>query len=123
MGQNLPKERYDTLSKNIVMQNGSVDKRIIKMSVYVIGQIRIIDQEKWNDYKSQVQSTLEPYGGKVLLRGTCIDSLVGTTDYPDVVAIEFDSVEKAKEWYHSSAYQSLVPIREKGAEIILQVYE
>jgi len=92
------------------------------MGVFVIGQIRITDQEKWNDYKSQVQSTLEPYGGKVLLRGTCIDSFVGTTDYPDVVAIEFDSVEKAKEWYHSFAYQSLVPIREKGAEIILQVY-
>ncbi|WP_295053737.1 DUF1330 domain-containing protein [Sulfuricurvum sp.] len=92
------------------------------MNVYVIGQIRITDQEKWNDYKSQVQSTLEPYGGKVLLRGTCIDAFVGTTDYPDVVAIEFDSVEKAKEWYYSSAYQSLVPIREKGAEIILHVY-
>jgi len=34
------------------------------MSVYVIGQIRITDQEKWNDYKSQVQFTLEPYGEK-----------------------------------------------------------
>ena len=90
---------------------------------FVIGQIRIIDQEKWNDYKSKVQSTLEPYGGKVLLRGTCVDSLVGTTDYPDVVAIEFESIEKAKEWHNSAAYQSIVPIREKGAEILLQVYE
>lgn len=93
------------------------------MGIFVIGQIRIIDQEKWNDYKSQVQSTLEPYGGKVLLRGSCIDSLVGTTDYPDIVAIEFDSIEKAKAWYNSAAYQRIVPIREKGAEILLQVYE
>lgn len=93
------------------------------MGVFVIGQIRIIDQEKWNEYKSQVQATLEPYGGKVLLRGLCIESFVGTTDYPDVVAIEFESIEKAKEWYNSAAYQSIVPIREKGAEILLQVYE
>lgn len=93
------------------------------MSVYVIGQIRITDQEKWNDYKSQVRSTLEPYGGKVLLRGSKTDSFVGETSYPDVVAIEFDSAEKAKKWYYSAAYQRLVPIREKGAEIILNIYQ
>lgn len=57
------------------------------------------------------------------MRGSCIDSLVGTTDYPDIVAIEFDSIEKAKAWYNSAAYQRIVPIREKGAEILLQVYE
>lgn len=93
------------------------------MSVYVIGQIRITDQEKWVEYKNQVQATLEPYGGKVLLRGSHIDAFVGTADYPEVVAIEFDSHEAAKAWYHSSAYQRLVPIRENGAEIILHVYE
>ena len=73
------------------------------MSVYVIGKIRIIDPEHWSQYKSQVQMTLEPYGGKVLLRGSCIDSFVGKMDYPDIVAIEFESAQKAKSWYNSSA--------------------
>lgn len=93
------------------------------MSVYVIGKIRIIDPEHWSQYKSQVQMTLEPYGGKVLLRGSCIDSFVGKMDYPDIVAIEFESAQKAKSWYNSSAYQQIVPIREKGAEISLHLYE
>lgn len=93
------------------------------MSVYVIGQIRIMDHEKWVEYKNQVQATLEPYGARVLLRGGHIDAFVGTTDYPEVVAIEFDSHEAAKAWYLSPAYQRLVPIRENGAEIILHVYE
>ncbi len=92
------------------------------MSVYVIGQIRITDQEKWLDYKNRVQTTLEPYGAKILLRGSRIDSFVGTTDYPDIVAIEFDSRDLAREWFNSTEYQSIVPIREKGAEIILHVY-
>ena len=92
------------------------------MSVYVIGQIKIKNQDKWNEYKNQVADTLIPYGGKVLFRGTQIDSFVGVTEYSDVVAIEFGTADIAKQWYKSKEYQSLVEVREKGADIILHVY-
>lgn len=92
------------------------------MAVYVIGQIKIKNQDKWQEYKNQVADTLIPYGGKVLFRGSQIDSFVGATEYPDVVAIEFESDDIAKQWYESKEYQSLVEIREKGADIILHVY-
>lgn len=39
------------------------------MTTYVIGQIHITDPVKWTEYKSKVQCTLEPFGGRVLLRG------------------------------------------------------
>ncbi len=93
------------------------------MGVFVIGQIRVKDEEKWAEYKSKVQSTLEPYGAKILVRGSCIDSFVGTLEYPDVVIIEFETDKKAQEWYNSESYQSIVPIREKGADIILHMYQ
>jgi uncharacterized protein (DUF1330 family) len=92
------------------------------MSVYVIGQIKIKDVNRWQEYKTQVQNTLIPFGGKVLLRGNKLDSFVGTTDYPEVVVIEFDSQEVAKQWYESENYQKLISTREKGADIILHVY-
>lgn len=92
------------------------------MSVYVIGQIKIKNQDKWQEYKNQVADTLIPYGGKVLFRGSQIDSFVGVTEYPDVVAIEFGTADIAKQWYQSKEYQSLVEVREKGADIILHVY-
>ncbi len=92
------------------------------MAVYVIGQIKIKNQDKWQEYKNQVADTLMPYGGKVLFRGSQIDSFVGATVYPDVVAIEFDTADIARQWYESKEYQSLVEIREKGADIILHVY-
>ncbi|QOG12797.1 DUF1330 domain-containing protein [Arcobacter sp. FWKO B] len=92
------------------------------MAVYVIGQIKIKNQDKWQEYKNQVADTLIPYGGKVLFRGTQIDSFVGVTEYPDVVAIEFGTADIAKQWYQSKEYQSLVEVREKGADIILHVY-
>lgn len=93
------------------------------MSAYVIGQIKIKDEEKWLEYKSKVQGTLEPYGAKVLVRGSQIDSFVGILEYPEVVIIEFESLQKAQEWYTSESYQSIVSIREKGADIILHVYQ
>ncbi len=92
------------------------------MAVYVIGQINIKNQDKWQEYKNQVADTLIPYGGKVLFRGSQIDSFVGVTEYPDVVAIEFGTADIAKQWYQSKEYQSLVEVREKGADIILHVY-
>ncbi|CUV65307.1 conserved hypothetical protein [Sulfurovum sp. enrichment culture clone C5] len=93
------------------------------MSVYVVGQIKITDYEKWIEYKDQVQATLEPYGGKVLFRGSHIDAFVGEIQYPEIVAIEFKSDKMAKAWHNSKSYQSLVSIREKGAEIILHLYK
>ncbi len=93
------------------------------MGVFVIGQIKIKDEKKWLEYKSKVQSTLEPYGAKILIRGSHIDSFVGTLEYPDVVIIEFETEQKAQEWYNSESYQSIVPIREKGADIILHLYQ
>lgn len=93
------------------------------MTTYVIGQIRITDPVKWTEYKSKVQFTLEPFGGRVLLRGKHIDSFVGTNEYPDIVVIEFDSCENATQWYNSDAYQSIIAIRDKGAKIILHLYQ
>lgn len=92
------------------------------MSVYVVGQIKITNYEKWIEYKEQVQSTLEPYDGKVLFRGGHIDVFVGEVQYPEIVAIEFESSDLAKQWFESKEYQSLVAIREKGADIILHLY-
>ena len=93
------------------------------MAVFVIGQIKIKDEQKWLEYKGKVQNTLEPYGAKILVRGSQIDSFVGTLEYPDVVIIEFETQQKAQEWYNSDSYQSIVPIREKGADIILHLYQ
>ncbi|MDD5052863.1 MAG: DUF1330 domain-containing protein [Sulfuricurvum sp.] len=92
------------------------------MGVFVVGQIQIKNQEKWDEYKSLVQATLKPYGGIVKLRGTQVKTLIGDTLYPDIVVIEFESHEKAEKWYFSSEYQNIVPIREKGADIILNIY-
>jgi uncharacterized protein (DUF1330 family) len=92
------------------------------VSVYVVGQIKIIDFEKWLQYKNQVGDTLKPYGGSILFRGEVADSFVGVCEYPEIVAIEFDSIDIAKSWFKSEAYQKIASIRKESADVILHLY-
>ena len=92
------------------------------MSVYVVGQIKIKDQAVWQEYKDQVGDTLKPYGGRVLFRAQATDSFVGACAYPEIVAIEFDSIDQAKAWYGGEEYQRIAPLRKQSADVILCIY-
>ncbi|MGD0976384.1 MAG: DUF1330 domain-containing protein, partial [Candidatus Korobacteraceae bacterium] len=41
----------------------------------------------------------------------------------DIVVIRFPDKEDVYKWYSSAAYQSLIPLREQAAEMILLSYE
>jgi uncharacterized protein (DUF1330 family) len=93
------------------------------MTTYVIGQIRVKDQQAWQNYASRVGDVIARYGGTVLFRGRS-DSILSGGGAPDlIVAIRFDNAELARRWHDSEDYQALVPIREKGAEVNLVIYE
>jgi len=69
------------------------------------------------DYAPKVAGTLEPYGGRFLTSAK-VTALEG--DVPQrFVIIAFDNAEKARAWYDSSAYQQLVPIRQKTATLFI----
>ena len=62
------------------------------------------------EYMSQVQATLDPFGGRFLVHGGEIDVREG--DWPgDVVLVEFPDLERARAWYDSPAYQEILPLR------------
>ncbi|MDX1409494.1 MAG: DUF1330 domain-containing protein [Saprospiraceae bacterium] len=93
------------------------------MATYVIGQIRVKDQQAWQNYAAQVGKVIEQYGGTILFRGRSESVLSGDPDAPDlVVAIRFDNAELAKRWHDSADYQALVPVREQGEDVHLVVY-
>jgi uncharacterized protein (DUF1330 family) len=64
------------------------------------------------DYVSHIPSTLEPFGGRFLVRGGKVTRVEGDTPLPRISIIEFDSLDKAQGWYNSPAYQKLVPVRQ-----------
>ncbi|MCB2148916.1 MAG: DUF1330 domain-containing protein [Deltaproteobacteria bacterium] len=90
---------------------------------YVIGHITVKDAEKWDQYRSQVPATLEPWGAELVLRGKLASVLAGDHSHTDTVVIRFPDMEAVSNWYASPAYQALIPLREKAAEIVLLAYE
>jgi len=89
---------------------------------YVVAEVAIHDADAFmRDYAPKVAGTLEPYGGRFLTSGK-LTALEGNVPQRFVI-IAFDSVEKARDWYNSPAYQQLVPIRQKTAISTLFIAE
>lgn len=93
------------------------------MPAYVIVQVTITDQEKYKAYVKLTPASIEKYGGKFIVRGGAAEDLEGRWDVPRIVVLEFESVEKAKEWYDSPEYRRARSVREGGAQMIMTVVE
>ncbi|MFG2297386.1 DUF1330 domain-containing protein [Streptomyces sp. NPDC048603] len=91
------------------------------MTAYAMGVIR---PETMNEdilrYIEEIQSTMNPFGGRFLVHGTRPEVLEGT--FPSqVVVIAFPDIETARAWYASDAYQAIIPLRARhmDGEILL----
>jgi uncharacterized protein (DUF1330 family) len=81
---------------------------------YVVAELQVTDPAKFATYAQQVPGTLAPFGGRYLARRGKIEAVEG--DAPKgFVIIAFDSMEKAKAWETSSAYEAIKPIRHASA--------
>ncbi len=66
-------------------------------------------------YLSRIDDTLEPFEGRFLVHGKQSEVVEGKfTGY--LIIIEFPDIERARAWYHSDAYQEIVPLRAKNSE-------
>ncbi len=88
----------------------------------VVGHIRIKDPQAWDAYRSQVPATLAPWGAELLLRGRQQRVLAGAPVHTDIVVIRFPDQTAAEAWYASAAYQALVPLRERAADVDLVIH-
>ncbi|MDA8308888.1 MAG: DUF1330 domain-containing protein [Deltaproteobacteria bacterium] len=93
------------------------------MAAYVVGNIRVKNEDKWTEYRSRVPETLAPWGAELLFRGRLQTVLSGEPPYPDIVVIRFPNLKSIEGWYNSVAYQAIIPIREEAADIALVSYE
>jgi len=89
------------------------------MSACVIGHITVRDEGKWAEYRAQVPATLAPWGAELLFRGKVDAVLAGSHRHTDTVVIRFPDTAAVTSWYHSPAYQALIPLREQAADLVL----
>ena len=93
------------------------------MSAYVIADITVNDQERYEEYKKLAPPAIAAYGGKYLARGGKSEKLEGNWEPNRVVILEFESIEKAKEWIDSSEYSEARALRHKTASSDMIVVE
>ena len=93
------------------------------MSAYIIVEVSVSDQAKYEDYKKLVPPTLELYGGTFLVRGGKTETLEGDWNPGRVVILQFDSLERAKAWWASEEYRAPKQLRQQASKARMIVVE
>lgn len=93
------------------------------MAAYVIVDVKVNDTELYESYKKLTPATLAAYDGKFIVRGGKTEILEGNWQPGRFVILEFPSVDRAKEWWHSEIYSEAKAIRQKASETQMIVVE
>lgn len=85
------------------------------MPAYVIVETDIHDPEQYKRYMEASPGAVAAAGGRFLARGGELAVLEGDWQPTRLVVLEFDSVDAAKRFYASPAYQEAKRLREGAA--------
>ena len=93
------------------------------MCAYVIVEIDIVDPAGYEEYKKLASATVEKYGGKYIIRGGAVEMLEGDWNPKRIVVLQFDSIQRAKEWLNSEEYREPRKMRHRTARTRMVVVE
>lgn len=82
---------------------------------YVVAEVDVTDPATFQKYAEKVPGTIAASGGHYVIRGGKFESIEGEPP-KRFVMIRFESVEKAKAWEDSPAYDAIKPIRHSSAK-------
>lgn len=68
-------------------------------AAYMITHVRVKDEEKWDEYRSQVPATLSECGAEVVFRGKRAEVLTGEHEYTHTIIIRFLDADTIRSWW------------------------
>lgn len=80
---------------------------------YVIARVTVSDPDAYARYAAAASEAIKKYGGRPLVRGGRHQAVEGEARARNVV-IEFDSFDRALEYFHSPEYQAAKRHRENA---------
>ena len=87
------------------------------MAAYFLVSVKAVsDPETFKQYGGRFGSTLAGYDAKVLAASPG-ESIEGNWRPLNAVVIEFPDMDSLKQWYHSAAYQEIIPMRQRSADV------
>lgn len=84
------------------------------MSAYIIVDVKVHDAKLYDEYKGQVQPTLDKYNGRFLVRGGETETLEGDWKPSRLVVLEFPTAEDARAWWSSEVYAEPKALRQRA---------
>jgi uncharacterized protein (DUF1330 family) len=82
--------------------------------VFLLEAIR--DPAGMGAYAAAAGPTLAEYGGSILVLSGDAEVVEGDWPATQTVVVEFESVERAREWYRSPGYQAAAELRHAAAD-------
>ncbi|HXV60543.1 MAG TPA: DUF1330 domain-containing protein [Vicinamibacteria bacterium] len=86
------------------------------MPAFLIARVEVTEPGAYEKYKQLAASAIEKHGGRYLARGGRTLTLEGEEESRRVVIVEFESLKRAEEFYHSSEYREAMAAR-RGAAV------
>ena len=93
------------------------------MSAYVIVEIEIVDPAGFEEYRKRVVPIVEKCGGKYIAISDRVETLEGDWKPKRIVVLQFESMERAKEWYNCEEYREPHEIRRRTARTNMVLVE
>ena len=91
---------------------------------YLLVESKVTDPVAYEQYKTLAAAAIAQYGGRYLVRGGKAEVLEGPWSAPQrLVVVEFDSVERAKQFYDSLEYRAAREARAGAADMNILVVE
>ena len=85
------------------------------MPAYVIVDVSTDRPDEYEEYKRMAERTLADYGGRYIVRGGRMRIAEGTWKPTRVIILQFDSYERANEWWESPDYAPAKALRQRLA--------
>lgn len=81
------------------------------MAGYVIAQVEVHDAEEYKKYLAGFMDVFNQFNGRILVATDKMEILEGKWPQGRTIVMEFPSIDGAREWYTSKAYQGVAKHR------------
>jgi uncharacterized protein (DUF1330 family) len=85
------------------------------MAGYIVANIEITDPARYKEYVQSSPASIAAYGGRFVVRGGKTEVLEGDWTPGRFVVIEFESAERARQWWASEEYRAPKALRQSAS--------
>ena len=83
----------------------------------------ITDPDGFKGYTALSAPAVDAAGGRYLVRGASPEMLEGSSEATRIAIVEFDTAERARDFYHSASYQTAREKRLSAADFRMTLVE